>query len=192
MGRSLNESTRWPCPTFHVRDAPKVGEQYSNRYSNAVCTTANQDALLGLLRSRPTGRGNAAGRRMWSDVGVIAQVLDADRRRAVSRVLAALSGVCGVLLLVRPRPIVEALCPEFPESKRWVVRVLGARLVVQHAVVLASPARRHVRAATAMDLLHAASMVPLLWSPRYRRAALVSGGYAAMYAATARAVAPRS
>ena len=129
---------------------------------------------------------------MWSDGSVIAEVLDVDRRRALTRVLAALSGVCGVLLLVRPRPIVEALCPEFPESKQWVVRVLGARLVVQHAVVLASPARRHVRVAATVDLVHAASMVPLLWSPRYRRAALVSGGYAALYAATAPAVAPRS
>ncbi|MGK5115508.1 hypothetical protein [Geodermatophilus sp. CPCC 205506] len=123
---------------------------------------------------------------------MIAEVLDVDGRRVLSRVLAALSGMCGVLLLVQPRPIVEALCPEFPESKQWVVRVLGARLVVQHAVVLASPARRNVRVAAAVDLLHAASMVPLLWFPPYRRAALVSGGYAALYAATAPAVAPRS
>ncbi len=109
----------------------------------------------------------------------------------MSRVLAALSGAWGMQLLIRPRPTIETLCPEFPESKQWVARVLGARLVVQHALVLASPARRHVRAAAAVDLLHAASMVPLLWSPRYRRAALVSGGYAALYAATAPAVAPR-
>ena len=123
---------------------------------------------------------------------VVAEVADPDRRRAVSRVLAALSGGWGVLLLVRPRPLAHALCPEFPEPKLWMVRVLGARLVVQHAAVLACPARRQVRAAAMVDGLHAASMVPLLWSPRYRRAALVSGGYAAFYAVTAPAVAPRT
>jgi hypothetical protein len=98
----------------------------------------------------------------------------------------------GVLLLVRARALANALCPEFPEPQLWVVRVLGARLVVQQAVVLASPARRQVRAAAMVDGLHAASMVPLLWSPRYRRAALISGGYAALFAVTALAVAPRT
>ena len=112
--------------------------------------------------------------------GVMAEPPDPDRRRAVSRALAAVSGVWGLLLFARPRPIIDALSPELPESKHWVVRVLGA------------PARRHVRAAATVDMLHAASMVPLLWSPRYRRAALVSGGYAAFYAAMASAAAPRT
>ena len=105
--------------------------------------------------------------------------------------LAAVSGLWGLLLLARPRPIITALCPELPESREWVVRVLGARLVVQNAAVLATPARPIVRAAATVDMLHAASMVPLWWSPRYRRAALLSGGYAAFYAVSARAVAPR-
>ena len=43
-----------------------------------------------------------------------------------------------------------------------------------------------------MDLLHAASMVPFVVSPRYGRAARISGGLAAVYAAVALAVAPRS
>ena len=94
-------------------------------------------------------------------------------------------------MLLRPGPLVESVCPEFPESKQWVVRLLGGRLVVQHALVLSRPTHRHVRAAATVDMVHAASMVPLLWSPRYRRAALVSGGYAALYAATAPAMAPR-
>lgn len=109
-------------------------------------------------------------------------------RRARSRLLAAVSGVWGLLLLFRAGPLVEMLCPEFPESKQWVVRLLGGRLVAQHALVLSRPTERHVRAAATVDMLHAASMVPLLWSPRYRRAALISGGYALFYAA----VAPRS
>ncbi len=99
-----------------------------------------------------------------------------------------------MLLLLRPGPLVDAVCPEFPESKQWVVRLLGGRLVVQHALVLSFPTQRLVRAAVTVDMLHVASMVPLLWSPGYRRAALVSGGYAALYAATATATAtaPRS
>jgi hypothetical protein len=123
---------------------------------------------------------------------VTADFPDRDRRRAVSRVLGAVSGVWGLLLLVRPRPIVGALCPEVPETWQWVARVLGARLVAQNLVVLSSPTRRHVRAAASVDVLHATSMVPLLWSPRYRRAALISGGYAACYAVAAAALAPRS
>jgi hypothetical protein len=98
-----------------------------------------------------------------------------------------------LLLLLWPGPLVKAVCPEFPESKQWVVRLLGGRLVAQHALVLSRPTDRHVRAAATVDALHAASMVPLLWSSRYRRAALVSGGYAVFYAATATApaIAPR-
>jgi hypothetical protein len=113
---------------------------------------------------------------------------DPGRRRARSRLLAALSGAWGLLLLLRAGPLVAAVCPEFPESKHWVVRVLGARLVVQQALVLSRPTHRHVRAAATVDVLHAASMVPLVWSPRYRRAALVSGGCALLYAV----LAPRS
>jgi len=124
--------------------------------------------------------------------GVSSQARDLDRRRTTSRVLAGLSGLWGLALLVRPRLLVGALGSEFPESRVWVVRVLGARLVVQHAVVLASPTRRTIRAAATVDLLHAASMVPLLCSLRYRRAALVSGGYAAFYAAAGPTLSPRS
>ena len=119
---------------------------------------------------------------------VTAVVPDPGRRLARIRLLSALSGAWGLLLLLRAGPLVESVCPEFPESEQWVVRLLGGRLVVQHALVLSRPTRGHVRAAAAVDVLHAASMVPLLWSPRYRRAALVSGGYAACYAA----MAPRS
>jgi hypothetical protein len=49
-----------------------------------------------------------------------------------------------------------------------------------------------VRAGSAVDLLHAASMVPFAGSTRYGRAARLSGGLAAGYAAVAMAVGPRS
>ena len=57
--------------------------------------------------------------------------------------------------------------------------MLGARLVAQHAVLLVRPAPGPARRAAAVEVLHAASMLPLLASSAYRRAALVSGGLAA-------------
>jgi hypothetical protein len=63
--------------------------------------------------------------------------------------------------------------------------MLGARLVAQHSVVLAAPEEPVVRVASAVDLVHATSMLPLLGSRRYRRASLISGGVAAVYAALA-------
>jgi hypothetical protein len=106
-------------------------------------------------------------------------------RRALTRLLSGAGGAWGLTLLVRPRQLVAALCPEYPASRLWVVRVLGARLVAQHALVLVAPEAPVVRVATAVDAVHAASLVPLLASRRYRRAALISGGVAAAYAALA-------
>jgi hypothetical protein len=106
-------------------------------------------------------------------------------RRGMTRALAGAGLAWGSALLLRPRDVVAALCPEYPDSLLWVVRVLGVRLVVQHAVVLAAPEQPVVRVASAVDLVHAASMLPLLGSRRYRRAALISGGVAAAYAALA-------
>jgi hypothetical protein len=88
--------------------------------------------------------------------------------------------------------VVAALSPEFPESRLWVVRVLGARHLAQGAVVLAAPRAPVVRAAAAVDALHAASMLPLLTFPRYGRAARVSGGIAATWAGLAAALARAS
>jgi len=115
-----------------------------------------------------------------------------DGRRLLTRVLAGANLTWGLTLLLRTRPVVGALSPELPPSRWWVARVLGARLVAQHAVVLAAPERRVVRAASAVDLLHAASMLPLVRSAHYGRAARISGGVAAAYAALAPALAPRS
>ena len=115
-----------------------------------------------------------------------------DGLRTVVRLLSGAGGIWGLALLIRPREVVARLCPEFPESRMWVVRVLGARLVAQHAVVLAAPEGPILRAASAVDFLHAASMLPLLGSPRYRRAAVISGGVAAAYGALAAAAAGRS
>jgi hypothetical protein len=107
------------------------------------------------------------------------------RRRVLTRLLAFLGLAWGAALLARPQPVVNGLAPEFPSDRRWLVRVLGARLVVQNAVVLRAPEPSVVRAASALDLLHAASMLPVLLLPRYRRAAWISGGIAAAYAGLA-------
>jgi hypothetical protein len=110
-------------------------------------------------------------------------------RRAATQALAAVGVAAGVALLTRPEQIVDRLCPEYPPSRRWIARVLGARLVVQHAAVLVAPTAAVLRAASTVDLVHAASVVPLLALPHYRRAAVISGGMAAAYTAAHAAIA---
>jgi hypothetical protein len=117
---------------------------------------------------------------------------DDRRRRRLTRLLAGLGIASGAALLAQPQRVVDRVCPEFPATRLWVVRLLGARLLAQHGAVLAVPDRRLIGAASAVDLLHAATMLPLLGNPRYRRAALLSGSLAATYAALGAAAAPRS
>ena len=113
-------------------------------------------------------------------------------RRTLTRLLAGLGVASAVALLVRPQQVVDRVSPGFPASRLWLVPALGGRLLVQHGAVLAVPDRRLVRLGSAVDLLHAASMVPFVASPHYGRAARVSGALAAAYAAAVLAVAPRS
>ena len=117
---------------------------------------------------------------------------DDGRRRTTTRLLAGLGAASGLALLTRPQRIVDRLCPELPHDRVWLVRVLGARLLLQHGTVLVEPHPVLVRAGSAIDLLHAASMVPFAGTARYGRAARISGTLAAAYAALAMAVAPRS
>jgi hypothetical protein len=107
------------------------------------------------------------------------------RRRVLTRLLATAGLACGAALLARPQPVVRALAPEFPTDRRWLVRLLGARLVAQNGVVLLAPEPSVVRLASTVELVHAASMLPVLLLPRYRRAAWISGGTAAAYAGLA-------
>jgi hypothetical protein len=113
------------------------------------------------------------------------------RRRAFTRLLAGLGVGTGVALLARPRRIVDAVAPDFPLDQIWLVRLLALRLVAQHGAVLAAPTAGLVRLGSAVDLVHAATMVPFVASPRYGRAARISGAMAAAYAALSLAVAPR-
>lgn len=112
--------------------------------------------------------------------------------RRGTRLMAGLGVLAGGVLLTRPQQVVDRVAPAFPASRLWLARVLGVRLLVQHGAVLARPERPVVRASSAVDLLHAATMVPFAASPQYGPAARISGGLAAAYAAAALAVAPRS
>ena len=113
-------------------------------------------------------------------------------RRRLTRLMAVVGVATGSVLLARPQDVVDRIAPAFPASRRWLVRALGVRLLVQHGAVLVLPDLRIIRASSAVDLLHAATMVPFLASPHYGRAARISGALAATYAAAALAVAPRS
>ena len=118
--------------------------------------------------------------------------MDDGRRRTITRLLAGLGAASGVALLARPQRVVDRLCPELPHDLVFLVRLLGLRLLLQHGTVLVEPHPMLVRAGSAVDLLHAASMVPFAASARYGRAARISGALAAGYAGVAMAVAPRS
>jgi hypothetical protein len=99
-----------------------------------------------------------------------------------TRALQLLSGVSlawGAVLIARPRPVVAALAPGYPADKDWVVRLLGGRLVVQHAALLAFSDRPATYAGVVVDAIHALSMLPWTADPKYRRAALISATTAA-------------
>jgi hypothetical protein len=109
-----------------------------------------------------------------------------------ARLVAGASAGWGAAQLAMPERVLRAVAPGRPSGPLLVAtRVLGARLVVQNAVVLARPTRAVVLAGAAVDALHALSTVPaaLLW-PQYRRPALVSGAIAAASAVLGLATAP--
>ncbi len=93
----------------------------------------------------------------------------------ISRLHAAAGIVTGLALLISPQRVVDALAPEFPRERRWLVRAFGARVLVQDAAVLIRPEAPVVAAGAAVDLLHALSMLPFIRSTRYGRAARISG-----------------
>jgi hypothetical protein len=86
-------------------------------------------------------------------------------------------------LLVRPRGVAAALAGR-PTPPAWLVRLLGARQLVQQLVVLAVPTPAVARVAAAVDGVHALSMLgATALAPRHRRAELVSAGVAVASAA---------
>ena len=104
--------------------------------------------------------------------------------RTAVRALAAVEGIAGLALLARPDDVVRTLAPRSAPPPRWVVRLLGARQLLQAAALGAAPTRTVLLVSAATDGLHAASMVPagLRW-PALRRSAGASGGAAAVFCA---------
>src|SRR3954470_8833556 len=111
--------------------------------------------------------------------------------QSATRALSALRGAWGLVLLVRSGPVAHRACRGRPAPATWVVRLLGARELTQHIVLLLRPHRGLVLAGIGVDVLHAASMVVVAWTwPRYRWAASVSAGFAAGSVLLGAAVAP--
>lgn len=96
------------------------------------------------------------------------------------RLLSTTGIAWGAVQLAAPRQVAGTLCPGFPADRTWLIRLLGARLLVQDATLFARPTRQTARAAAAIDGVHALSMLPALASGRYRRAAAISGATAAV------------
>lgn len=106
-------------------------------------------------------------------------------------VLPVVRGVANAVLVMRPEDVLRAVSTPAPPAARRVVRLLGARVVLQEVAVLAVPIRPVVLLGAAVDALHAASMVATaLASPRYRRAAALSAATASASAVLGLLTAP--
>jgi hypothetical protein len=104
----------------------------------------------------------------------------------VRRAAAALGAAWGLALLARPEDLLRAAGadPGLPYAVP-AARVLGARHLLQAAILTARPVEVAPWAA-ATDALHAASMLPLAASSRYRGPALVSATVAGLLSALTR------
>jgi hypothetical protein len=93
--------------------------------------------------------------------------------------------VWGGLLLAAPGRTLETVTGRpATRSQERLLRVLGARHLIQGGLDLARPAPGLLRAGAAVDLLHAATCAcAAALSPEWRRAALVDGTGAVGFAA---------
>jgi hypothetical protein len=101
-----------------------------------------------------------------------------------TRWLSAFRAAYGVALLCAPKAMITRLTggPVTPRTCA-VVRVLGVRQLAQAAVCGLVPARGLIEAGSAVDGLHAASMLALAGTtPSLRRAAATDGAIAATLA----------
>lgn len=96
---------------------------------------------------------------------------------------AALVRSCwGITLVAAPQLVLAATREDSTARSRGVLRVLGARHVVQGAVLAARPEERLVRLGAAADLLHATTAFGFaLLDRRWRRTALLSGTAASAF-----------
>jgi hypothetical protein len=113
--------------------------------------------------------------------------------RSTFRAIAAAQAAGAAVLAFTPEQALR-LCGDDRRNAppAWIVRLLGARQLVQAAVQFAEPTPRVAFLGALADATHAASMLPVItFSRRFRRAALISGGYAAASAGVLGTVASR-
>lgn len=93
--------------------------------------------------------------------------------------------VYGAVLLLSPGDVVERAAGERGGSGFTTVRrVLGARHLVQAAATANDPGRGRLLAGVVVDVLHAASMLPVVaFGDDHRRSAMLSALVAAVLAA---------
>jgi hypothetical protein len=105
-------------------------------------------------------------------------------RTTAVRMIAVEHCLSGCALLTWPVPIARTLAAHQSGAPTWIIRVLGARLLVQGLVEFARPERRVVAGAAVVDSAHAASMIATAaLLPAHRRVAAVSAAEAAASAA---------
>ena len=104
---------------------------------------------------------------------------DSVRTPRLLRAVGAGSVLYGVLLVSAPRAAVAAAGGGRTPPPSTVVRVLGARQIGQGLALLLRPARATVAISSAVDGLHALTMVAaaIRW-PAYRRVSVASGAVA--------------
>lgn len=113
--------------------------------------------------------------------------VETNRRRTMSRAVAAVIVSWGAGLFIAPERVRDAVLPRDQAPPVWVIRVLAVRLVAQHSVVWRWPTTGVVvRGSALIDAAHALVMAVLVRrGGRHRRAAAVSAVMAAAAAAAA-------
>jgi hypothetical protein len=90
----------------------------------------------------------------------------------------------GLTVLARPDLAVRLTGSYGDRATRRVIRILGARYVLQAVAATGARSRWSTAADAAVDLVHAASMGPVAYlSLRHRRLATTSGVLAVLFAA---------
>jgi len=102
---------------------------------------------------------------------------------------AAVTAATGAVTLLFPRPVARLVSGRGAAPDPRLVRILGARQLLQGGAVLIDPAPRLVAAGCGIDVAHGASMVLAagIW-PEHRTAALISGAVAGTSAAAAASI----
>lgn len=107
----------------------------------------------------------------------------ATARGPVLRMLCSVRAGVGLARVAFPDTVLPGLAATpLPSHARLVVRLLGARQIVQGVVTRREPTRTVLCLGAAVDAAHAASMVGLAFDRRYRRTALADAGIATAFA----------